>query len=338
MTLVLALAGLFLLAPPASAGSFSFSTGTPDGLIGTLSGNSTASNIETETADDFVLTSNTLIQQATFTGLIPSGAPLSSITGVEIEVYHLFPADSVNPPSGHVPTRVNSPADVEIDSATSDSSTGTLMFTTTLLNSTFTVANSVVNGINPIPNQTTGGEGPVTGQEVLITVTFNPPINLPAGQYFFRPEVSLSSGNFLWLSAPFGTDLQTWIRNANLAPDWLRIGTDITGQGPFNASFTLMGDLDADADGVPDGQDQCPDTPADTVVNAQGCSIAQLVPCEGPATGGTWRNHGQYVSSVAHVAQEFAAQHLISRREKGQIVSQAARSNCGKKPKHHGKP
>ena len=250
MALVLALAGLFLLAPPASAGSFSFSTGTPDGLIGTLSGNSTASNIETETADDFVLTSNTLIQQATFTGLIPSGAPLSSITGVEIEVYHLFPADSVNPPSGHVPTRGNSPADVEIDSATSDSSTGTLMFTTTLLNSTFTVANSVVNGINPIPNQMTGGEGPVTGQEVLITVTFNPPINLPAGQYFFRPEVSLSSGNFLWLSAPFGTDLQTWIRNANLAPDWLRIGTDITGQGPFNASFTLMGDLDADVDGV----------------------------------------------------------------------------------------
>jgi hypothetical protein len=26
-----------------------------------------------------------------------------------------------------------------------------------------------------------------------------------------------------------------------LEPDWLRIGTDITGQGPFNAAFDLNG-------------------------------------------------------------------------------------------------
>jgi hypothetical protein len=38
------------------------------------------------------------------------------------------------------------------------------------------------------------------------------------------------------------TDLQSWIRNANLAPDWSRIGTDITHQGPFNAAFSLAGD------------------------------------------------------------------------------------------------
>ena len=58
------------------------------------------------------------------------------------------------------------------------------------------------------------------------------------------------SGNFLWLSAPkpivpsgtpFSADLQTWIRNADLSPDWLRIGMDITGQGPFNAAFSLSG-------------------------------------------------------------------------------------------------
>jgi hypothetical protein len=36
-------------------------------------------------------------------------------------------------------------------------------------------------------------------------------------------------------------DLQSWIRNDNLAPDWLKIGTDITGQGPFNATFSLAG-------------------------------------------------------------------------------------------------
>jgi hypothetical protein len=63
--------------------------------------------------------------------------------------------------------------------------------------------------------------------------------------YSADPEAQLSSGNFLWLSAVgppnFTGDLQTWIRNDNLAPDWERIGTDVTGQGPFNASFSLTG-------------------------------------------------------------------------------------------------
>ena len=259
------------LASIGAAATLLFSTGNPDGQIATLSRIGTATQIQTETADDFVLTGNTIIEQATFTGLIPTGAALSSITRVEIEIYNVFPLDSTNPPSGKVPTRVNSPADVEIDEATSDSADSTLMFTSTLLSPNFSVANSVVTGINPIPNQTTGGEGPVTGQEVQITVIFNPAITLPAGHYFFRPAVQLSSGDFLWLSAsnpivspgtPFSPDLQTWIRNDNLAPDWLRIGTDIIGAGVFNASFSLFGEADQDDDGVPDSEDQCPDTAA----------------------------------------------------------------------------
>ena len=82
------------------------------------------------------------------------------------------------------------------------------------------------------------------GQEVLISVNFTTPILLDADHYFFRPEALLSSGDFLWLSAPrpqFTGDLQTWMRNDNLAPDWSRIGTDITNQGPFDASFSLSG-------------------------------------------------------------------------------------------------
>jgi hypothetical protein len=96
-----------------------------------------------------------------------------------------------------VPTRANSPSDVEIDDATRDSLDGSLSFNATLLNPVFSVTNSVINGINKSPGQFTGGEGPVTGTEVMITVTFNPPIALPADHYFFRPEVGLSSGNFL---------------------------------------------------------------------------------------------------------------------------------------------
>ena len=117
-----ALTSAVIVAPvPAVADPFSFSTGDPDGRIGTLSRPSALGGvIETETADDFILSHPTSITQATFTGLIPLGTPLSSITNVEIEFYHVFPKDSVNPPSGNVLTRNNSPADVEIAAATRD--------------------------------------------------------------------------------------------------------------------------------------------------------------------------------------------------------------------------
>jgi hypothetical protein len=112
-------------------------------------------------------------------------------------------------------------------------------------------SNSVVNGIHTQPNQFTGDEGPVTGQEVQFNVIFTTPIVLPADHYFFRPEVGLSKGDFLWLSAPkpitsetpFLPDLQTWIRNTDLKPDWSRIGTDITHQGPINATYSLSGQV-----------------------------------------------------------------------------------------------
>jgi hypothetical protein len=236
------------IAMPAAADTFNFSTGTPDGLIGTLSRPSSAGQIQTETADDFILSHATMINQATFTGLIPSTTPLTDIVNVEIEIYHVFPTDSANPPSGNVPARANSPADVEIASATRDGVAGTLNFNATAMGA-FSVANSVVNGINKKPGQFTLGEGPVSGEEVQISVDFTTPILLDPDHYFFRPEVQLANGNFLWLSAPkpiagtpFTPDLQTWIRNDDLAPDWLRIGTDITGQGPFNAAFSLSGE------------------------------------------------------------------------------------------------
>ncbi len=248
-----------LAAFPAGATAFSFSTGNPDGLMASraVATKGISGSIQTETADDFVLTQSTMINHATFTGLLPSGAPLSDISNVEIEFYHVFPLDSTNPPSGKVPTRVNSPSDVEIASATRDGIAGTLSFSASILSASFTALNSVVNGIHPKPNQTTLGEGPVTGEEVLFDIIFNTPVVLGADHYFFRPEALLSSGDFLWLSAPkpivapgtpFAPDLQSWIRDDNLAPDWLRIGTDIIGPPPtgglaptFNAAFSLSG-------------------------------------------------------------------------------------------------
>jgi hypothetical protein len=128
-----------------------------------------------------------------------------------------------------------------------------LSFTPVILSDSFTANNSVLNGINKFPNQFTGGEGSVTGEEVSFSVAFTTPFDLPADHYFFVPQVLLTSGDFFWLSAPKPivppgtpfppgfTDLQTWMRNGDLDPDWSRVGTDITHQGPFNGTFTLNG-------------------------------------------------------------------------------------------------
>jgi PEP-CTERM motif-containing protein len=245
--LIVSLGSVF--ATSALAAPFSFSTGAPDGRIATLSRTASTGKLETETADDFVTTGTTLITSATFTGLLVGGATTANIQNVEIELYHVFPFESTNPPDGRVLTRMNSPSDNNF--AAADGALGQLTFTTTVLNPSFTAANSVVNGIHALPNQFTGGEGPVTGTEVQINVTFTTPFLLGADHVFFRPEVNLgSAGDFLWLSASgppnFAGDLQTWIRNDGLgalAPDWERIGTDVTHQGPFNAAFSLSGEI-----------------------------------------------------------------------------------------------
>src|SRR5262249_42989307 len=72
--------------------------------------------------------------------------------------------------------------------------------------------------------------------------------------------ITTANGEFLWLSAPRpivppgtpfpagSTDLQEWTRDANLDPDWLRVGTDIVGGDTpattptFNATFSLTGE------------------------------------------------------------------------------------------------
>ncbi|AHG91919.1 PEP motif putative anchor domain protein [Gemmatirosa kalamazoonensis] len=236
------------------------STGLPDGRLGTASNTAGGGQIERETADDFLLTHVSSLTSASFYGLLPRGLTPSDITALSVEIYGVFPvASNVGRTSGPplfstplVPTRVNSPSDVDLVGRSIGSG---LTFSATLLGP-FNVANSVVNGINPTPGNLTGGEGPVSGDEVRIDVTFTDPFILQAGHYFIVPTVGLTNGTFLWLSAakpivggtPFLPDLQTWIRNANLDPDWLRVGTDVIGApstgGPpptFNAAFTLSG-------------------------------------------------------------------------------------------------
>jgi len=102
--------------------------------------------------------------------------------------------------------------------------------------------------------------------------------------------------------------------------------TDADGQGDAC-------DNDDDDDGVPDGNDLCESTPPDVVRDASGCTIDQLCPCAGPyGSNGLWSSHGKYVACVTHASKEFERRRLISSRDRSRIVSDAARSSCGKDP------
>jgi hypothetical protein len=253
------------LEPRLQPSGFFFSTGLPDGKIATITEPASAhtAHVEYESADDFALTTETVLQRASFTGLLTGGATPRDVSSVDVEIYRVFPNDSdVDRTSGaptfstdKVPTRVNSPSDVQLDAR--DSADHELLFHTRVLRASFT-AQASVSSADKISVHSSGN-GPVTGEEVQFEVNFKVPFDLPAGHYFFVPQVGLSGkapagADFLWLSAPKpiaspGTpfpagvnDLQSWMRDdPPLAPDWLRIGTDIIGGTTFNASFSLSG-------------------------------------------------------------------------------------------------
>ena len=94
--------------------------------------------------------------------------------------------------------------------------------------------------------------------------------------------------------------------------------------------FDLSATTDDDGDSVPNEEDQCASTPNGEIIDpVNGCSLAQLVPCGGPA-GGTavWRNHGKYVSAAAHVSTEFLNRGLITAAQRDAIMSAAGASVC----------
>lgn len=128
-------------------------------------------------------------------------------------------------------------------------------------------------------------------------------------------------------NSEFDTDGDDWensIDNCPLVPNASQVDFDLDGLGDAC-------DLDADNDGVPNQSDNCPNTMVANVVGADGCSIQQSCPCEGPQqTGLKWRNHGQYTSCVSKASSQLVKDGLLSSSERSTLLAEATRSSCGR--------
>ena len=148
----------------------------------------------------------------------------------------------------------------------------------------------------------------------------------PSRPYFFVPYVD--SGDNAATATGFDTYSGGSVWNIN-GP---------TGGDFWFREFTELADVvDCDADGVPDEQDSCLNTPPGATVDSRGCSVFDLVPCAHPAEGGAWKNHGQYVAAVAKRASQFLSAGIITKSQRNEIVRTATRSDCGKR-NHGAKP
>jgi hypothetical protein len=221
-------------------------TGPPDGQVAMKSG-SRAGVIGSQfaAADDFVLSADTLITGGSFGGML--GAPFAAdfeITSIQVSIYDLFPFDPLG-----------SPYPVPGNLLETRSSVGGQLDYTENFDGTITVPSAI--GL-------TGGPGnPLTGPMVTFSFQLLDPILLPAGQYFFSPEVATTcpsadplcsglppspfdlAGQFFWLSAPFpenGSDAPAaLIGNFDFGPpDWISTASVV---GLHNLSFSLTGEV-----------------------------------------------------------------------------------------------
>jgi hypothetical protein len=160
------------------------------------------------------------------------------------------------------------------------------------------------------------------------------------GMYFVVLSSTFTSGTLAWgpqtaLPSTVGNTGLSFSANnppQNTDPtfppgsNWSVVTAGPEDRGPLQFQIEGTPVEDLDGDGISDDIDTCPETPAGAVVNAEGCAIVQLCPCED-----AWKNHGAYVKCVVQAAEDFVVEGLLTEAEKDAIVSEAARSSCGRK-------
>ena len=171
----------------------------------------------------------------------------------------------------------------------------------------------------------------------------NPPVQVHASQFSGGPGPSIGiwsdvvfgasdvAGGIAFFDGVRGIAYTLSVHGTKVWPSPIEAWNDILAYWRGLGVKIVPLPADSDHDGVPDDVDRCPNTPNEVIVDTHGCSIDELAPCTGPSTGGSWKNHGHYVSSVANVVGRFVKDGLIAEDQGEEIVATAARSNCGKK-------
>ncbi|MGW8302294.1 MAG: thrombospondin type 3 repeat-containing protein, partial [Desulfobacterales bacterium] len=97
---------------------------------------------------------------------------------------------------------------------------------------------------------------------------------------------------------------------------------------PFQDDFDDDGegdacDGDADGDSIANEIDTCPESSLGLQVNDQGCTGPQFIGLQCPRDN--FVQHGQYVSCIAHAANEAVEQTLLLEHEKAVFIREAAK-------------
>jgi len=88
---------------------------------------------------------------------------------------------------------------------------------------------------------------------------------------------------------------------------------------------------DSDGDGVGDACDACPATPSADTVLFNGCSLAQLCPCDGPSPEHEWQSQSDYMQCVARQLKASRQERNLSKSEIKVLLQDAVRSGCGRR-------
>ena len=172
---------------------------------------------------------------------------------------------------------------------------------------------------------------------------------VPAGKvYDFQPEMSFSEPVTITLFYEQEAMPECGVEETDLDvywwedPDWTPQGADQDCEANSltfltdHFSFYMVGGPDSDGDGVADALDQCPTSILDETVVIDGCNsgVANIVMDTGctitdmiAGCAASARNHGKFVSCVAHLSNDLRKLGVISRNEKGRLQECAARSD-----------
>jgi hypothetical protein len=154
----------------------------------------------------------------------------------------------------------------------------------------------------------------------------NSPIRPPSEALFHLPRLWIAGKDVSGINAPGGVEL---IDDGAWHPYEIDITALVQQAGLTNVQLMLEGwneSLGVPGDAYFDN--------IELVARGEEFRLEDFVPCAGPLSGGVWKNHGQYVSTVAKMTRELARHGVIAGAERATFVRDAAQSNCGKKVKN----